>query len=63
MSTVCPKGDDRISMWRAGTREIEVRPNGWCEDGLGQQRNNGVGCTSMHEISEKVEKPGTYVCN
>ena len=27
--------------WRAGTRETEVRLEGWCEGGLGQQRNDG----------------------
>ena len=28
----------------AGTRETEVRLNGWCEGGLRQQRNDGGGC-------------------
>ena len=44
-----------------GTREIEVRLDGWCEGGLRQQRNNGGGCTTMRERSERVESPGTYV--
>ena len=39
-------------VWRAGTRETEVRLDGWCEGGLGQQR-------SMRERSKRVE--GTYV--
>ena len=30
--------------WRAGTRETEVGLDGWCEGGLGQQRNDGGGC-------------------
>ena len=42
-------------------RETEVRLDGWCEGGLGQQRNDGGGCTSMREKSERVESPGTYV--
>ena len=30
------KGVDCRSKWRAGTRETEVRLDGWCEGGLGQ---------------------------
>ena len=41
-----------------GTGETEVRLDGWCEGGLGQQRNDGVGCASM---LERVESPLTYV--
>ena len=37
-----------------GTRETEVRLDGWCEGGLRQQRNDGGGCATM-------ESPGTYV--
>ena len=48
-------------MWRASTRETEVRLEGWREGGLGQQRNDGGGCASMRESSEIVESPGTYV--
>ena len=44
-----------------GTRETEVRPDGWCEGGLRQQRNDGGGCATMHERPERVESPGTYV--
>ena len=44
-----------------GTRETEVRPDGWCEGGLGQQRNDGGGCAAIGESSESVESPGTYV--
>ena len=42
-------------------RETEVRLDGWCEGGLGQQRNDGGGCTSMRDRSERVENPGTNV--
>ena len=58
MSTVCQKGLDGRSQWRAGTRETEVRLDGWCEGGLRQQRNDGGGCATMRERSES---PGTYV--
>ena len=60
MSTVWPEVDGG-SNWKAGTRETEVRLDGWCEGGLGQQRNYGGGCASMRERSERVESPGTYV--
>ena len=43
--------------------EIEVVLDGWCEDGYGQQRNDGGGCMSMRERSERVESPGTYLHN
>ena len=43
-----------------GTRETEVRLDGWCEGGLRQQRNGG-GCATMRERSERVESPGTHV--
>ena len=29
--------------------------------GLRQQRNDGGGCTTMREKSERVERPGAYV--
>ena len=35
--------------------------DGWCEGGLRQQRNDGGGCATKRERSEKVESPGTYV--
>ena len=35
------KGVDGRSQWRTGTRETEVRLNGWCEGGIRQQRNDG----------------------
>ena len=37
-------GVDGGSKWRAGTKETEVGLDGWCEGGLGQQRNDGGGC-------------------
>ena len=49
------------SKWRAGTRETEVRLDGRCEGGLGQQWNDGGGCASMRERFERAESPGTYV--
>ena len=47
-------------MEEGGKRETEARLDGWCEGGLGQQRNDGGGCTTMRERSERVEMPGTY---
>ena len=44
-----------------GTRETEVRLVRWCEGDLWQQRNDGGGCASMRERSERMESPGTYV--
>ena len=44
-----------------GTRETEVRLDGWCEGGLRQLRNDGGGCSTMSERPERVESPGTYV--
>ena len=55
------KGVDRGSMWMAGPRENEVGVDGWCEGGLGQQKNDGGGRASMRERSERVESPGTYI--
>ena len=40
-----------------GTRETEVRLDG----GLRQQRNDGGGCATMRERSERVDSRGTYV--
>ena len=54
------KGVDGGSKWREGTMEIVVRRDGWCESGLGQQRNGGGGCASIRERSENVESIGTY---
>ena len=35
------KGVDGGSKYRAGTRETQVRQDGWCEGALGQQKNHG----------------------
>ena len=50
-----------VSKWRACTSETEVRMNGRCEGGLGQQRNDGGGCATMGERSERVGIPDTNV--
>ena len=55
------KGIDGRSQWGPGTRETEVRLDGLCEGGLRQQMNDGGGCATMRERSERVESPGTYV--
>ena len=47
--------------WRAGTRETDVRLDGWCEGGLGQQRNDCGGCGTMPERSERGLNPGICV--
>ena len=31
------------NLWGTGTRETEVRLDGWCEGGIRQQRNDGGG--------------------
>ena len=49
------------SQWGTGTRETEVRLDGWCEGGLRQQGKDGGGSATMRERSERVESPGTYV--
>ena len=45
----------------AGTRKTEVTRDGWCEGGLGQQRNEGGDCASMLKKSERLESPSTYI--
>ena len=35
------KGVDGRCQWGTGTRETEVRLDGWCEGGLRQQSNDG----------------------
>ena len=61
MSTVWPEGVDGRSQWRTGTSETEVGLDVWRKGGLRQQRNDGGGCATMRERSERVESPGTYV--
>ena len=41
-----------------GTSETEVRLDGWCKGGLRQQENDGGGCATMRERSERLESPG-----
>ena len=55
------KGVDGRSQWGTGTRETEVRLDGWCEGRFRQQKNDGGGCATMREKTERVEIPGTYV--
>ena len=61
------RADQRVLRWfghvdrtdenrTAGTTETEVRLDGWCEGGLGQQGNDGSGCVTMRERSERVLK-------
>ena len=45
---------------RAGTRETEVMLDGWCEGCIGQRGNDGVGCATM---SERSEREPSYICN
>ena len=35
----------------------------WCEDDLGQQRDDCAGCMTMSERLEGVKSPGAYVDN
>ena len=46
------KGVDGGSKWRAGTKETEVRLDGWCEGGLGNRGMTVGGCASMRKRSE-----------
>ena len=43
------------NQWGTGTRETEVRLDGWCEGGLRQQRNDGGGYATMRERSERTD--------
>ena len=55
------KGVDGRSKWRARTRETEVRLVGWCEGGLGQQRNMMVEA-ARNKKNGKSGEPW-YTCN
>ena len=48
------KGVDGGSQWRTGTREAEVRLNGWCEGG-------GGGCVNARKIGKSGEPK--YICS
>ena len=52
---------DLLSFTNLVKAKGEFRLDGWCEGGLGQQRDDSGGCASMRERSERVESPGTYV--
>ena len=56
------KGVDGVSKWRLGSIKTEIRLDGWCEGGLGQQRNDCGGCASMREKIGKSGEP-CYICN
>ena len=45
----------------AGTRETEVRLDGSCEGGLGQQRNDGGRRVNTRKIGKSGEP--WYICN
>ena len=55
------KGVDGRSQWRTGSRVTEIRLDGWCEGALRQERNDGGGCATMRERSERVASPGAYM--
>ena len=62
MRTSCQTGVNGGSKWRAGTIKTEVRLDGWCEGGLGQQRNDGGGCAVMRDKIGKSGEPWyTYI--
>ena len=45
-----------------GRYEVDrVGLDGWCEGGLGEKRNDGGGCATMRERSERAGSPGAYV--
>ena len=54
------KGVDGGSMWMAGTKQTEVRLDGQCEGGLGQQREDGGGCAK--DGNEWIALEHTYIC-
>ena len=55
------KGVNGLSQCGTGPRETEIRLEGRYEGSLRQLRNDGGGCTTMHERLERVERPDTYV--
>ena len=54
---------DGRSQWGTGTRETEVRLDGWREGGVRQQRNDGW-CRLL-DNARKIGKSGDpwYICN
>ena len=51
----------KVRGWRVRGRPRLGWMDGWCEGGLRQQRNNGEGCETMYERSERVVSPGKCV--
>ena len=55
----------KVLMAEVSGGRVRRRPRlGWMDGvnvALWQQRNDGGGCASMRERSERVESPGTYV--
>ena len=55
----------RVLMTEVSGGRVRERPrSGWMDGvnfSLGQQRNDGGGCASMHERSERMGSPSTYV--
>ena len=40
----------------ANTMQTEIRLDGWCESGFGQQKDNGGGCATMRKIGRSGER-------
>ena len=55
------KGVDGGSKRRVGTRQTEIRLDGWCKGVLGQHMNDSESCSTMREGQERVESPAAYV--
>ena len=54
----------RVLIAEVSGGRVRGRPDmldGWCEGGLGQQRNASGGCAIRLERFERVESSGTYV--
>ena len=47
-------GVDGQSQWGTGTRETEVRLDGWCKGGLRQQRNDGAVFTYTYYLASVI---------
>ena len=61
MSTVWLEGCRWRKLAEGGYEGDRGRLDGWCEGGLGQQRNDGGGCASMRKRSEGVESPSINI--
>ena len=64
IGVVFPDGCDAGSKLSSGTRETTVGLDGWCEGGLGPQRNDGGGCAKDRKewrvLVHMNIYPGTY---